>query len=259
MALHRRETPRPARVSIPVGAAALFLDLDGTLAGFEIDPADVGPDAGRTALLKRAAIALDGRLAVISGRALTEVDRIVEGAALFASGVHGLEHRGVAGLAATSPHPALAGAVDDLRAFAATRPGLIVEDKGLSAAIHYRASPAEGDRAQDLARDIAGRTGLGLQRGDCVVELRTPGADKGDAVRAFMQAAPFAGSLPIYVGDDITDEDAFLAVRALGGAGVLVGPARETAAVGRLSGVSAVLEWLDRSIRDGVFRLEWRT
>ncbi len=82
-----------------------------------------------------------------------------------------------------------------------------------------------------------------------VVEIRPPGADKGDAVRAFMTEPDFAGARPVFVGDDLTDEDAFAAAAAMGGAGILVGPARETAARWRLADVAAVIEWLDEAAR----------
>jgi trehalose 6-phosphate phosphatase len=77
-----------------------------------------------------------------------------------------------------------------------------------------------------------------------VIELRPPGADKGDAVRAFMTEPDFAGARPLFVGDDLTDEDAFRAAADLGGGGILVGPQRETAAKWRLEDVGAVSAWL---------------
>ena len=99
-----------------------------------------------------------------------------------------------------------------------------------------------------LAPIIAGLSsflGLAFQAGDHVFELRTPGADKGDAVRAFMAEAPFAGARPIYVGDDLTDESGFRAAEKLGGFGVIVGTRRPTAAHYRLANVEAVLDWLN--------------
>ncbi len=78
-----------------------------------------------------------------------------------------------------------------------------------------------------------------------VLELKTPGADKGTAVTAFMQEAPFKGAVPVMLGDDLTDEYGFEAAAALGGYGVLVGPERETAARYRLDDVDAVLTWLE--------------
>jgi len=79
-----------------------------------------------------------------------------------------------------------------------------------------------------------------------VLELKTPGTDKGAALSAFMAEAPFIGAVPIMVGDDLTDEHGFEAAEALGGFGVLVGPERSTAARYRLEDVAAVLDWLDQ-------------
>jgi trehalose 6-phosphate phosphatase len=231
---------------IPLAHAALFLDLDGTLASFEQAPHEVGPDPRRTALLHRLHDALEGRVAVISGRAVAEIDRILESAARCAAGTHGLERRGVSGdLAAAAAHPELAAAVARIAAFSAERPGLLVEEKGLSVGLHYRSAPQHEAEVHRLAVTIAAETGLTLQKGDRVVELRTPGANKGDAVAAFMDEPPFEGATPIFVGDDLTDEDAFRAAVDLGGYGVLVGPPRPTAASWRLPRQGDVLAWLE--------------
>ena len=136
-------------------------------------------------------------------------------------------------------------AVRSFHDFAAQHPGVIVEDKGVSAGLHYRQAPGVQDKADTLARSIAEETGLKLQPGAMVLELKTPGTDKGTALTAFMQETPFAGSVPVMLGDDLTDEHAFVAARALGGFGVLVGPPRETAARYRLDDVDTVLEWLE--------------
>lgn len=225
--------------------AALFLDLDGVLAPLAPTPDAVGPEPGRTRAVERLTQALNGRVAVVSGRTLAEIDRIVDGAARAASGVHGLERRGADGaLSARDPSPAVKKAVAAFRDFAASRPGVLVEDKGLSAGLHFRQAPDAADAALALATGLAQETGLMLQPGSMVLELKTPGADKGTAVTAFMQEAPFAGALPVMVGDDLTDEAGFRAAEALGGFGVLVGPERTTAARYRLDDVAAVLDWL---------------
>ena len=96
------------------------------------------------------------------------------------------------------------------------------------------------------AKTPAQETGLALQPGSMVLELKTPGADKGVALTAFMAEAPFQGATPIMVGDDLTDEHGFEAAEALGGFGVLVGPERPTAARYLLDDVPAVLDWLDQ-------------
>ena len=145
----------------------------------------------------------------------------------------------------TQAAPAVREAVAAFETFARTRPGIIVEDKAVSAGLHYRGAPAEGEAAMALARKLADETGLALQAGNLVVELKTPGSSKGTALTAFMREPPFAGAVPVMLGDDLTDEDGFRAAEALGGFGVLVGPPRETAARYGLPDVVAVLAWLN--------------
>lgn len=225
---------------------ALFLDLDGVLAPMAPRPDDVGPDARRTATLTTLDAALEGRMAIVSGRTISEIDRIASGAALSAAGVHGLERRLRGGpIARPEPAPGVAAALEAFHDFARDRPGVLVEDKTVSAGLHYRQSPALEAEAHELARRLAREAGLTLQPGHWVLELKTPGADKGSAVTAFMAEPPFAGAVPIMLGDDLTDEAGFLAAEALGGFGVLVGPPRRTAARHGLPGVEAVLDWLD--------------
>jgi trehalose 6-phosphate phosphatase len=226
---------------------ALFLDLDGVLAPLAPTPDAVVPNARRTAVLKSLAERLDGRVAIISGRTIAEIDRIAERAAASASGVHGLERRRADGsVDHAKADPAVKDAVAAFHSFARTRPGLIVEDKTVSAGLHYRQALGEADAVEALAERVAGETGLTLQPGKLVVELKTPGTDKGTALAAFMAEAPFKGSTPVMLGDDMTDEDGFRAAEALGGFGVLVGPPRETAACCGLPDVDAVLAWLER-------------
>jgi len=234
--------PPPVRLPRP----ALFLDMDGVLAPLADTPDAVVPHPERTAALRAVAERLDGRIAIISGRTIAEIDRIAEASAASASGVHGLERRRADGsLHRAEPAPAVRDAVAAFEDFARTRPGVIVEDKAVSAGLHYRGAPAEAEAAMALALDLAERTGLTMQAGNLVVELKTPGTSKGTALRAFMKEPPFAGAVPVMLGDDLTDEDGFSAAESLGGFGVLVGPPRETAARHGLADVDAVLAWLN--------------
>jgi trehalose 6-phosphate phosphatase len=225
---------------------ALFLDLDGVLAPMAPSPDAVVADPRRTAVLTALDRALDGRLAIVSGRTLSEIDRIADGVSLSAAGVHGLERRQRGGaVERPEPAPGVADVLTAFRHFASDRPGVIVEDKTVSAGLHYRQSPGSEGEARALAERLAGTTGLTLQPGHMVLELRTPGADKGGAVAAFMAELPFRGATPVMLGDDLTDEAAFVAAEALGGFGVLVGPHRRTAARHGLADVPAVLDWLE--------------
>lgn len=239
----------PAPKPLPIAAAALFLDLDGTLAPIAARPQDVRPDPRRTSLVHRLSQAMNGRLAVVSGRMLIDVDRILEGRVTAVAAVHGLVRREPDGTVhEAEPHPDLAYAAEQLREFAARDSGLLVEEKGLSVALHYRLARTQADAASACARQIAAETGLTVQSGDMVEELRTPGPTKGDSVRAFLDHPPFRGATPVFLGDDATDEHGFEAVEAAGGYGVLVGPPRETLARFRLPGVDEVLDWLEAAL-----------
>jgi len=236
--------PTPLRLS----KISLFLDIDGTLAGFEATPEAVQPLARRTLLLQRLGRALEGRIAAVSGRDLTSIDRILERSVGAAAGVHGLERRRPDGsVLRAAPHPALTDARQQAEAFATATPGVLVEDKGLAFALHYRQAPQARAAVEALAALLA-ESGLALQPGEDVMELKTPGTDKGVSVRAFMAEPPFDMGLPVFVGDDLTDEHAFAAAKALGGFGVLVGQPRPTLARYRLDGVEDVLDWLERSL-----------
>ena len=234
--------PRPpVRLTRP----ALFLDLDGVLAPLAPTPEAVVPDPRRTALLRDIHQRFEGRVAIISGRTIAEVDRISEAVLSCVAGVHGLERRRADGgfdrAAAASAVRTVAGAFNR---FAEGRPGMIVEDKGAAAGLHFRGAPAHAAAAAALALELAAETGLTLQPGNLVVELKTPGFDKGTAVKAFMQEPPFEGACPVMLGDDLTDEHGFQAAASLGGFGILVGPPRATAARYGLADVDAVLDWL---------------
>jgi trehalose 6-phosphate phosphatase len=236
----------PARLDL--AKASLFLDLDGTLAPIAPRPDAVGPDPRRTGLLRRLLKASGGRVAIVSGRRLCDLDRIFEAEVPAIAAVHGLIRRDAQGRTHAPPRPsACESALENITAFAARHPGLMVEDKGLSVALHYRAAPELEDAARAEAERLATRTGLVLQPGKMVVELRAAGPDKGDSLRAFMGEAPFAGARPVFLGDDLTDEAGFAAAGELGGFGVLVGPARMTAATHRLAGPEAALRWLEAS------------
>ena len=236
----------PAPPATMEGRLALFLDMDGVLAPMAPTPQAVVADPRRTAVLARLDRALGGRLAIVSGRTLSEIDRIAEGSTPSAAGVHGLERRRRdGGVERPAPSAGVAEALVAFRAFAADRPGVLVEDKAISAGLHFRQSPDSGAAAMTLARGISERTGLTLQPGHMVVELRTPGSDKGGAVAAFMAEPPFAGATPVMLGDDLTDEAGFRAAEALGGFGVLVGPYRATAARYGLRDVPEVMDWLE--------------
>jgi len=230
-------------------AAALFLDFDGTLAPFAPRPQDVVIAPYLQELLWRIRLRLSGAMAVVSGRPIRDLDRFLKGAVLAAAGIHGLERRRADGRMESLG--ADAGAMlDGLRVAASDladrRRGVLVEDKGVSVALHCRRAP---DAMQDClflaARAVtADASRLESVAGEFVVEVRLKGADKAAAVRAFLGEVPFAARTPVFVGDDLTDETAFLEVRRLGGTAVIVGPRRPTVAQYALSSVHDVHDWL---------------
>ena len=225
--------------------AALFLDFDGTLVELASTPDAIRVSPTLAPLLKRLHARLGGRLALISGRAISDLERHLECAGLAVSGSHGLELRLRDGqVTRRGGDHDLTEARERLNGLASSAPGLLVEEKPYGIALHYRQAPEEEERVSDLMSELARDGGLALQQGKMVIELRPPGADKGDAVRAFMAEPDFAGARPIFVGDDMTDEHAFAAAAEMGGAGVLVGPPRATAAQWRLPDVPAVIDWL---------------
>lgn len=226
---------------------ALFLDLDGTLAPIMPRPDDVGPDARRARVIARLRERFEDRIAVVSGRSLPDLDHILDGGVPAIAAIHGLVRRTAGGgVVDLKPHAGLDDARRILGELADCERGLLFEDKTLSVALHYRNAPTCAEAVVEAAERLAQSTGLVLQLGDMVAELRTPGADKGSAVAAFLKEAPFAGATPIFVGDDLTDEDGFAAAGRLGGFGVLAGKPRPTQAHFHLDGPDAVLAWLER-------------
>jgi trehalose 6-phosphate phosphatase len=197
--------------------------------------------------------ALGGRLAVISGRTIADLDRILDGAVPALAGVHGLERRLSDGrLWRAEPSRALDRARAAFQPLARDWPGVMVEEKGLSVGVHYRAAPGAEAAVREVVEALTPSGDLVAQWGQMVAELRTPGPDKGDALTAFMAESPFCGSRPVFVGDDQTDEHGFAAAVAGGGFGVLVGPDRPTAAQMRLESIEAVYDWLSAAAgRDG--------
>ena len=229
-----------------LGPAALFLDFDGTLVDLAETPGAIAVSRDLKPLLDRLVERLEGRLAIVSGRAVDDLQGHLGFSAAVLSGSHGAELLYADGRRVpVSVPPGLAGAREEVRRFAAASPGLLVEDKPAGVALHYRLAPERERAVGDFVEALAGRTGLALQRGKMVAELRPHGADKGAALRQLMAEPPFAGARPVFVGDDLTDEHAFEAAAALGGEGVLVGPPRATAARWRLDDVAAVTAWLE--------------
>jgi trehalose 6-phosphate phosphatase len=230
-------------------AIALFLDVDGTLLEIAATPQAVSVSDDLRQRLEALSRAGGGAVALVSGRAIAALDALFAPLALPSAGLHGFERRDASGACHRRPLPAAA-ALQAARAamldFAQRHAGLLVEDKRFALALHYRKAPhleeAVVKTMEDVAAGLAGE--LELQHGKMVVELRPAGATKAEAVGAFLAEAPFAGRLPVFIGDDLTDEPAFELVNRLDGLSVVVSPTRPSAARARLAGVTAVHDWL---------------
>jgi trehalose 6-phosphate phosphatase len=246
-------TARPSRLTAPPPPRrewAYFFDIDGTLVAIAATPAGARPGRDLRRLLEDLHRASGGAVALISGRSIADIDRLFAGVRFPAAGQHGLERRGATGVVEQHAFPAerLAWARGQLAAAAAGKPGLIVEDKGLSLALHYRRAPRLASYAHRVTRALLRRVGAQycIQIGKRVVEMKPAGKDKGMAVLEFMREPPFQGRTPVFVGDDATDEYGFATVNQLRGYSIKVGPGR-TAARWRLPSEQAVEQWL-RSI-----------
>lgn len=229
------------------GDLALFLDLDGTLAEIKPHPDDVAIPPDITAALQRLADCNAGALALVSGRAIHELDALTAPHHFPLAGVHGAERRDSRGEThrVTLPQMLVTALERDLARELALMPGTELEAKGMAFAVHYRHAQAFEARVLALGHMYVNQHPLllALQRGKCVVEIKPRGISKGAAIEAFMQEAPFAGRLPVFIGDDLTDEAGFAAVNRLGGVTLKVG-AGETLAQHRLATVKDVHLWL---------------
>lgn len=228
----------------------MFLDIDGTLIDLTDDPAAVIADTPTRMLLDALYTHLDGRLSIVSGRSLEQIDAILGPIAqrVPVTGSHGLETRYNTILARPERPASLDEVALRLSELAKDWPGVLVEEKSFGVAIHWRANPAAREVAEALAAKLSRIHALRLQHGKDVVELRLPGGDKGQAVRRLMARRGMVGTHPVYFGDDLTDEAGFAAARALGGYGVLIGPrafdGSATAADLALPSVAALLAYL---------------
>ncbi len=212
--------------------SALFLDIDGTLLDIAPGPDDVIVPISLASDLAGVRDRFEGAVAVVSGRAIESIDRMLAPLRLPAAGQHGAQMR------YASDDPVIAAAAVDLSALrrrltpVTAVAGVEIEDKGLSLAIHYRRAETHPGKFRDWIVDTLGDLGneLDIIRGRRVIEIKPRGINKATAVTAFMGRAPFQGRRPIFIGDDKTDEDGFKAATAGGGLAIQVGPRRSALA-----------------------------
>jgi len=238
-------------VPVDLREVAILLDVDGTLLDIAPTPESVHASASLRDTLARLHVQSSGALALISGRPIAELDRIFCPLRLPAIGGHGAELRPTGDAAPirhdTTPlDPRLKRRLVEI---ASAHPGIAVEDKRLSLALHYRLAPEHGEslrRAVAALRAQAAPGAFDILEGKAVIEVKPPGFDKGTALRELMGHAPFAGRRPVFIGDDITDEAAFAVLPEFDGIGIAVG--RDfPGAVANLPSPHDVRAWLDRT------------
>ena len=206
---------------------AFFLDFDGTLVELAERP-DVIRLAERTRdILSRLAVATGGAVAIVTGRDIADLDRFLAPLRLPAAGIHGLTRRSPTGQSHAAPldQSFLRHAELLLVPLVMAEPGLLLERKSNAVALHYRARPDLEETCRTVMEQLAALCpGIQIKRGKMVFEAKPYGADKGTAILDFLKEPPFVGRQPVVAGDDITDEDAFTAVNAVGGIAIKIGP-----------------------------------
>jgi trehalose 6-phosphate phosphatase len=229
-------------------SCALFLDFDGTMVDIAPQPHAVHVPEPLLVVLQQLRGCLQGAIAVISGRPIEQIDDFLEPLQLAVAGVHGAERRGADGrMHLLHTHP-LDVVEAQARALAAQHPGLLVENKRGSLALHFRQRPDLEELCLGaMQKAVDESPGLTLLHGKMVVEAKPGGASKGHAIEAFLAEPPFAGRTPVFIGDDITDEAGFSTVQRLGGLGVKVGDGA-TVAWRRLPDPSALRRELEAAV-----------
>jgi trehalose 6-phosphate phosphatase len=233
---------------------ALFLDVDGTLLEIAATPDRVRVPASLRNTLQLCRERQHGALALLSGRALKEVDELFSPCVLPTSGLHGLEVRLPRGKVM---RPRIDPFVLDrarhwLRLLQQDHRGLLLEDKGIVLAMHYRLAPGLAPEIEVVMNEMAAELGedFVVRRGKCTFELAPRGFDQSTAIEMLMKEREFAGRTPVLVSDDPCDEVAFQAVNEMGGHSIRVGNLEASAARYRFSTVSTVVAWLrDRNLR----------
>lgn len=233
------------------GDAALFLDFDGTLAAIAPQPDAVVVEPWLVPLLGRLQVSLAGALALVSGRPIAELDAYLAPLLLPAAGVHGAERRDAQGHVRCSALVVPRALRWRAQRLARLDRGLQLEDKQVAIALHWRRAPGFGDLCLRALRSAARpHADWRVLHGKSVAEVKPAGIGKGHAVQAFCTEPPFAQRVPVFVGDDATDEDGFAAVQAAGGYGIKVGEG-PTVARHRLADPQAVRRWLLDSLAAG--------
>jgi trehalose 6-phosphate phosphatase len=230
-----------------LGAYCIFLDFDGTLVGIADRPDDVRIDPALLHVIEALRDKVGRALALVSGRDIHVIDRLLYPLVLPVAGVHGLQRRDAAGklhspMIDRDVVEAIAARVE---AAFPLEPGVVIERKTGAVAIHFRLRPDFEKQCHALAHKIVGGApDLHMITGKMVCEIRLQGNDKGGVIATFLEERPFKGRRPIFIGDDVTDESGFIAVNACGGVSIKIGEG-PTAAIYRVANIAELRRWLE--------------
>jgi trehalose 6-phosphate phosphatase len=224
----------------------LFLDVDGTLVELTDTPSQTNADAEIKTLLSDVAERLGGAVAFVSGRKIQTLDELFAPLRLPAAGLHGVERRKASGAmqGANFVDVQLDGARASIKLLVDAYPGTSMEDKDRTIAVHFRMAPQFEGFIRQAVIDIAKPLGSNyhIQGGKMLFEIKPRGFSKAGAIKAFMHEPPFSGRLPVFVGDDLTDQDGFAMVESRGG--ISIGVGELVRGQYQLADVSAVRNWL---------------
>jgi trehalose 6-phosphate phosphatase len=246
--------PVPRSLVPHLSQSAILLDIDGTLLDLAPTPREVWVPPGLAKTLYRLHERTSGALALVSGRSLNDIDLIFAPEQFPAVGGHGAEMRVSADSESVATHaPPLDKELKRrLAAIAKLSPGILLEDKGYSLALHYRLAPHAEKAiyaAVSLIRADLPNAPIEVLPGKCVCEIKHSGFTKATGVLELMTHAPFKGRHPLFIGDDVTDESVFAIMPDLGGLAFSVGR-RAKGVAGHFDEPSDVRQWLAHLLDD---------
>src|ERR1700676_3779579 len=233
---------------------AILLDIDGTLLDLAPTPREVWVPPGLAKTLNRLVEKTSGALALVSGRSLNDIDLIFAPEQFPGVGGHGAEMRLSSDSEAVAVHapPMDKELKRRLAAIARLSPGILLEDKGYSLALHYRLAP-HAERAIyeaiSLIRADLPNAPIEVLPGKCVYEIKHSGFNKASGVTELMNHEPFKGRRPVFIGDDVTDESVFAIIPDFGGLAFSVGRHAQGVA-GHFDEPRDVREWLAHLVDD---------
>jgi trehalose 6-phosphate phosphatase len=246
--------PTPNELARRLDQYAILLDIDGTLLDLAATPREVWVPPGLAETLNTLREKTAGALALVSGRSLNDIGLIFAPDQFAAVGGHGAEMRisPLSETVATHAPPMDAELKRRLAAIAKLSPGILLEDKGYSLALHYRLAPQAEQAiyaAVALIRAELPDALIEVLPGKCVCEIKASGFNKASGVRDLMTHAPFSGRRPIFIGDDVTDESVFEIMPEFGGLAFSVGR-RAQGVAGHFDAPRDVRQWLARLAAD---------